>query len=626
MLIVVMGVSGSGKTSVGQLLAEELNLPFFDADDFHPASNREKMAKGIPLNDEDRWPWLQILADLLLVQEKGKGAVLACSALKESYRSFMGQSVLSSINWVLLEGSKDLIMQRMQERTGHFMPPSLLDSQFQTLERPDYAFHISIEKSLKEIVEEIIIQMNATIQNSIGLIGLGVMGGNLALNFRDKGVKIAVYNRQTPTEVDVAKKFEAKHQVAGFDDLPAFVASLASPRKILLMVNAGKPVDDVLSHLLPLLQRGDVIMDGGNSYYNDTTERSKALEAQGILYLGVGVSGGEEGARKGPAIMPGGSKDAYVLMAPFFDLVAAKDSNNKPCSAYMGPDGAGHFVKMVHNGIEYAEMQILAETYAVMRNLMDLAPQKIAEILDQWKHEGEGSFLLEITRDIMLKKEGEDLLLDKIVDAAEQKGTGSWTIKASLELGIPINTIADAVTARVLSSMKPYRVKANAQYASVLNKEKKHEITTATLKSAFKAARLINHITGFEMIKYASEEFNWGLNLGDIARVWTNGCIIRSVLMEQLSTLLTTESQLLLAPQVVKELKETQASLAMVAAQSLQNGLAVPVYTSALNYFLSCITANSAANLIQAQRDYFGAHRYKRVDQDQNLYFHTQWV
>jgi 6-phosphogluconate dehydrogenase len=367
-------------------------------------------------------------------------------------------------------------------------------------------------------------------------------------------------------------------------------------------------------------------MDGGNSYYNDTTARSKALEAQGILYLGVGISGGEEGARKGPAIMPGGSKEAYALMAPFFDLVVAKDHNHKPCSAYMGPDGAGHFVKMVHNGIEYAEMQILAETYAVMRNLMGLAPQEIAQIMDQWKQDGEGSFLLEITRDIMLKKEGDDLLLDKIVDAAEQKGTGSWTIKASLELGIPINTITDAVTARVLSSMKAYRVKAHSQYTSVLNKEKKHEVTTETLKSAFKAARLINHITGFEMIKYASDEFNWGLNLAEIARVWTNGCIIRSVLMEQLSTLLTTERQLLLAPQVVKELSETQASLALVAAQSLQNGLAVPVYASALNYFLSCITANSAANLIQAQRDYFGAHRYKRVDQDQHLYFHTQWV
>lgn len=625
MLIVLMGVSGSGKTTIGQLLSSALHTPFFDADDYHPASNIEKMSQGIALNDQDRLPWLQTLGKLLHEQEGKTGAILACSALKESYRTILQQQVSSKIRWIHLEGNKELISQRLQQRSGHFMSSNLLDSQFDTLEKPNQAYCISVQKTPEEIIQDILSYMKNTMQHQIGLIGLGVMGSSLALNIRDKGFKIAVYNRQSATEVDVAHKFAEANSVQGFDDLSSFVASIAIPRKILLMVNAGQAVDEVIKALVPLLQPGDLIMDGGNSHYEDTKRRNELLQKQGLMYMGVGISGGEEGARRGPAIMPGGSYEAYELVAPILDAIAAKNSQQQPCSVYIGPEGAGHFVKMVHNGIEYAEMQILAETYALMKDLLGYSPELIAQTLDHWKQEGEGSYLLEITRDILLKKEQDDYLLDKILDAAEQKGTGGWTLKAALDLNTPLNTITDAVTARMLSSMKDTRVKTNAAYASVFQHTKSHTLTSDDLKAAYKATRRINHIIGFAMMHNAATSYEWKLNLGQIADIWTNGCIIRSTLMEKLAILLPSQHDLLLHPEMVQELGALSSQWSKTVGQGLQNNITLPVYSSGLNYFLSMITAQSPANLIQAQRDFFGAHKYKRIDSDPNKYFHTQW-
>lgn len=461
-----------------------------------------------------------------------------------------------------------------------------------------------------------------------GLIGLGVMGRNLAQNFLDKGVTMAVYNRQVAgIEVDVAKRFAIDHPHSeGFDDWGNFVASLETPRKMLIMVNAGKAVDTVLEGLLPHLSKGDVIMDGGNSHFLDTQRRQETLSAKGILYLGIGISGGEEGARRGPSIVPGGSLEAYHLVAPFLEKITAKDKSGKPCCTYAGPGGAGHFVKMIHNGIEYAEMQILAEVYTLLRHFIGYTPEKIAALLKQWQEEGEGSFLLEITQHILHKKENGELLLDKIVDAAEQKGTGGWSTKAALDLTVPLDSIYAAVSARISSAAKARRVETSKHYAGLSNQLQVQPFTTQDLKSAYIATRILNHAIGINTLLEASIQYNWGLNLSEVARIWTNGCIIRSELIAQLSNYLQTEEQLLVHPEIVKKLTTHWPALAQVVSKGLQKGIALPVMSSSLNYFLSATTANSPANLIQAQRDYFGAHTYKRVDGPDNQYFHTNWA
>lgn len=461
-----------------------------------------------------------------------------------------------------------------------------------------------------------------------GVVGLGVMGRNLALNFLDKGFSLSVFNRQIPNkEVDIAQLFAADNpNSAGFDDFSAFATSLEKPRKILIMVNAGKPVDDVIEHLLPYLETGDIVMDGGNSHFLDTQKRFEALKEKGIHYLGVGVSGGEEGARKGPSIMPGGSQEGYQLVAPFFEAVSAKDKQNKPCCAYSGPDGAGHFVKMVHNGIEYAEMQILAELYYVMRTLSQNSPDEIASTFGRWQKEGEGSFLLEITQQILRKKEGTDLLLDKIVDAAEQKGTGGWSLKAALDLGVPLDTISAAVSARMTSSKKKKRVETSTKYLDLAKAINVEKATAEELMESYIGARTINHVIGFAMMQEASQQFGWDLNLSEIARIWTNGCIIRSELIEILGFFLKEEHQLLLHSEIEKRLKSSWIGLSQVVSKGLQKGLALPVLSASLNYFLGAITANSPANLIQAQRDFFGAHTYQRVGEPENKYFHTHWT
>jgi 6-phosphogluconate dehydrogenase len=464
-----------------------------------------------------------------------------------------------------------------------------------------------------------------------GIIGMGVMGKSLALNLASKNIGLSIFNRHVAgLEEGVARKIAEENphaNILGFDDLQAFVQSLKRPRKILIMILAGPPVDGQIEALLPYLEEGDVLIDGGNSHYADTARRVKLLAEKKIYFVGCGISGGEEGALKGPSLMPGGSKEGYAIVAPFFDHLAARDKQGKPCNAYVGKEGAGHFVKMVHNGIEYAEMQILAETYALLRYYLGMEPSDMVQLLQTWKEGGLDSYLLEITIGILQVKEGDGLLLDKILDKAKQKGTGGWSVTAALEHGAPFGVITESVMARALSSLKSERVQAAQLYnrEAATFKGNTEELTNA-LRNAYQAARIINHHVGFAMMRQVSDDYAWDVDFSEVARIWTNGCIIRSELMEEMAGIYKRGSNLLMAPEIVQEVKGYQKDFARIVGEGLQAGVAMPVFSTALNYYLGYTTANSPANLIQAQRDFFGAHTYQRTDSADDQYFHTNWI
>jgi 6-phosphogluconate dehydrogenase len=632
MICIVMGVSGSGKTTIGQLLARALEVPFYDADDFHPPANIHKMQAGQPLTDEDRKDWLEGLGGNIRQWERQGGAVLACSALKEKYRITLQSIPRTRLRWIFLGGDEALIQQRLKSRTGHFMHPGLLQSQLEALEKPEYGIHLDVALPPTELLQHILTKLEAmTTLSEFGIIGLGVMGKSLALNLAEKGVRISMYNRHVAgKEEGVAQRILDENpgipHMQAYDDLAAFVRSLERPRKILLMIVAGPVVDIQLEALLPLLDAEDVLIDGGNSFYKDTARRTRQLAEKELLFVGTGISGGEEGARKGPSMMPGGSQKGYQLIRRYLELMAAKDPWGSPCTAYIGPDGAGHFIKMVHNGIEYAEMQVLAESYHLMRSYLQLPPETIAAEFENWRDSGMGSYLLDITIDILQHKEGDGLLLDKILDQAEQKGTGGWSVSAALEHAVPYGPLTEAVMARALSAQKKQRVAAADAYGFRPEPFSGDEAQfLQQLRGACQAARILNHHIGFALMQEVSQREGWQLNLSEIARIWTNGCIIRSELMEKLVELYKGGTELLLAPAIVSRLKAHESGFARVVAESLQAGIALPVLTSALNYYFGFQTAQSPANLIQAQRDYFGAHTYRRTDRGEEEYFHTEW-
>lgn len=625
MVYIVLGVSGVGKTTIGRKLSKALNIPFYDADDFHLDANIDKMSKGKPLNDIDRIPWLVELGSQIEIWNKTTGAVLACSALKESYRNLLKTVKETNMTWIFLHTEMSVISNRLKRRTNHFFNVKMLQSQYDALEVPDYGLHIDVSQSEKMILDEILKDIK---KPTFGLIGLGVMGKSLALNIAGKGTEISVFNRQVKgVEVDIAKDFVngfIDYPIKGFDDLKCFVISLKRPRNILLMVNAGKPVDDVIEDLIPILDKGDLIIDGGNSHFKNTKRRIDYLKSKGIEFLGMGVSGGEEGALKGPSIMPSGSKEAYLRVANILEGISAKDKKGNDCCAYIGPDGSGHFIKMLHNGIEYGEMQIIAEVYNLLRFHCNKTPLEIASVFENWKSNGLSNYLLEITIDILKKRDGEGFLIDKILDKASQKGTGGWSTNAALELGKPLNTISESVMARYISAMKSTRKKASSIYGD--SHKKKIEIDLNKLKSAYTASRIVNHAIGFDTVREASLQNNWNLNLSEISRIWTNGCIIRSKLMEDLvSSFKESKEHLLLHENIAKELKLKIPDYSEIMGQALSAGCTVPVMSSGLNYLLGFISEQSSANMIQAQRDYFGAHTYERVDKPKGEYFHTQW-
>lgn len=470
-------------------------------------------------------------------------------------------------------------------------------------------------------------------QADIGLIGLGVMGENLALNIERNGYTIAVFNRHTDkVDAFVAERGKGKN-VIGTKDEKTFVESLKRPRKIILLVKAGDAVDSTIAKIKPYMEKGDIIIDGGNSHFQDTRKREQALAGDGIYFIGSGVSGGEEGALWGPSLMPGGDKNSYGEVQPIWEKVAAKVGSDKsPCVTYLGPDGAGHYVKMVHNGIEYGEMQLIAESYDLMRRGLGLPVSEIAEIFDRLNQGKLNSFLIEITAGILtvVDKDKNKPLVDLIVDEAGQKGTGKWTTEIAAELGVPVPTIEAAWAARLLSALKPQRMDAarvlTGPQNGKLSQDKNQFIEQ--LEDALYAARICSYAQGMALIAAGSRQYNWNIDLGACARIWRGGCIIRAKLLEEIMQAFLRDKNLinlLLDPKLSTITVAAQPAWRTVITQAIQVGIPVPAYSASLAYFDSYRTPTLPQNLIQAQRDYFGAHTYQRIDRADQGFIHTDW-
>ncbi|WP_346236058.1 decarboxylating NADP(+)-dependent phosphogluconate dehydrogenase [Niabella insulamsoli] len=467
--------------------------------------------------------------------------------------------------------------------------------------------------------------------SDIGVIGLAVMGENLILNMESKGFQVTAYNR-TVDKVENFVNGRAKGKnIVGAHSIEELVRSLKSPRKVMLMIKAGKPVDDFIELLIPYLEKGDIIIDGGNSHFPDTERRVKYVESKGLRYIGTGVSGGEEGALLGPSIMPGGSKDAWDAVKPIFQGIAAKVDDGAPCCDWVGDGGAGHFVKMVHNGIEYGDMQLICEVYQLMKDVLGMNADEMHEVFKEW-NEGElDSYLIEITRDILAYKEDGQPIIDKILDTAGQKGTGKWTGTVALELGIPLTLITESVFARCLSALKDERVAASKVLTAgpkpSFSGDKKEFINQ--LRDALYAAKVISYAQGYQMMRAAAEEYGWELNYGNIALMWRGGCIIRSRFLGNIKEAFDNNPELtnlLLDPYFAEKIQACQDGLRKVTATAMLNGIPVPCLSAGINYYDGYRTERLPANLLQAQRDYFGAHTYERLDQPRGKFFHTNWT
>ena len=468
-------------------------------------------------------------------------------------------------------------------------------------------------------------------KEDIGLIGLAVMGENLVLNMESKGFTVAVYNR-TKEKVDnfIAGRGKGK-KIVGTHSVEDLAAALKIPRKVMIMVKAGDAVDRIIEQLLSYLEPGDIIIDGGNSKYQDTDRRTKFVESKGLRYIGTGVSGGEEGALNGPSLMPGGSHSAWEKIRPIFQALAAKVEDGSPCCEWVGDNGAGHFVKMVHNGIEYGDIQLICEAYHIMKDILKLSADEMHAVFKEWNEGDLDSYLIEITRDILAFKDENGIpMIDNILDTAGQKGTGKWTGIAALDLGIPLTLIGESVFARSLSAMKDERVKASETFTkeSTVFSGKKKEFVDHIGKALF-AAKIVSYAQGFSLIRAASEEFGWNINYGDIALMWRGGCIIRSAFLGKIKEAFTNEpnlTNLLLAPYFTEKIQSSEKSWREVVSVAVKNGIPVPALSSALSYFDGFTTNRLPANLLQAQRDYFGAHQYERVDKSRGEFFHTNWT
>lgn len=464
-------------------------------------------------------------------------------------------------------------------------------------------------------------------KSSLGIIGLGVMGSSLARNMAGNGFNISLYNQFVENlEEQVADKlisaYPKMQSAKGFEDLEAFVGSLRTPRIIICMIPAGKPIDQLIEKLTPLLSAHDILMDCGNSHFKDTEQRQAKLAEMGIRYLGVGVSGGEEGALNGPSIMVGGAQSDYDHVQKYLESIAATDKLGNPCCAFVGKSGAGHFVKMIHNGIEYAEMQLLAEVYGILRWANQFSPDDVAKVFESWMETDVSSYLLEISKDILQKKEGENWLVDLILDTAENKGTGGWTTMVAAELGVPIPTIAEALFARYSSTFKNLRRQLND---TINEPVEPFRISTDDLLKTYRLARISNHQQGFHLIQIASTKYQWGIDLSTLARVWTNGCIIRSSLMDNLE-MLFKKCDLVLHDELIQStISQDRAYALSVVSNAIKCNVPIPAMSSALIYLQSISRDNSYANFIQAQRDYFGAHGYQRIDGELNQKVHTKW-
>ncbi|HET8830321.1 MAG TPA: decarboxylating NADP(+)-dependent phosphogluconate dehydrogenase [Pelobium sp.] len=467
--------------------------------------------------------------------------------------------------------------------------------------------------------------------SDIGVIGIAVMGENLILNMESKGFHVSAFNRTVDKVEDfVAGRAKGKN-IYGAHTIEDFVSSLKSPRKVMLMVKAGKPVDIFIDLLIPLLSSGDIIIDGGNSHFPDTQRRVEYVESKGLLFIGAGVSGGEEGALLGPSIMPGGSQKAWSSVQPIFQGIAAKVDGGTPCCDWVGEGGAGHFVKMIHNGIEYGDMQLINEVYQIMKDVLKMSADEMHEVFKEW-NEGElDSYLVEITRDILAFKDTDGQpLVDKILDTAMQKGTGKWTGTVALDLGVPLTLITESVFSRCLSALKDERVAASKILTGptpAFSGDKQAMLND--LRDALYAAKVISYAQGYQLMKAAAEEFKWSLNYGGIALMWRGGCIIRSRFLGNIKEAYDKNpdlANLLLDPFFAEKVKAHQAGLRRVIAAAVMDGVPVPCLSAGLNFYDGYRTERLPANLLQAQRDYFGAHTYERIDKPRGQFFHTNWT
>jgi 6-phosphogluconate dehydrogenase len=468
-------------------------------------------------------------------------------------------------------------------------------------------------------------------QADIGLIGLAVMGQNLVLNMNDHGFTVAVFNRTVEKVDEFIQGSAAGTNVIGAHNIEEFIASLKKPRRIMMMVKAGAPVDQLIDQLLPYLEPGDILIDGGNSFYEDSTRRTKDLESKGFYFIGTGISGGEEGARNGPSIMPGGSVAAWPHVKAIFQAVAAKVADGTPCCDWVGENGAGHFVKMVHNGIEYGDMQLISEAFHVMKSGLGMSYEEMSETFGRWNEGVLKSYLIEITRDILAFKDTDGIpMVEKILDAAGQKGTGKWTVNAALDQGTPLTLIAEAVFSRNLSALKDERVSAakilkgsdasfDGDKAKFLN----------DLEKALYAAKLISYAQGYMLMSEAAHAFGWNLNYGGIALMWREGCIIRSAFLDKIKDAYDKNpnlTNLLLDDYFTSAIHDAQDGWRRVISEAVLLGIPVPAMSSALAFFDGYRSAWLPASMVQAQRDYFGAHTYERVDQPRGQFFHTNWT
>jgi 6-phosphogluconate dehydrogenase len=465
----------------------------------------------------------------------------------------------------------------------------------------------------------------------IGLIGLAVMGENLVMNMESKGFTVAVYNRTTEKVTNFVEGRAKGKNIIGTFSIQELVDNLKKPRKIMIMVKAGKPVDEFIDLLLPYLEDGDILIDGGNSHFPDTIRRCQYVESKGKLYIGTGVSGGEEGALKGPSIMPGGSPAAWPHVKPIFQAICAKVSDGSPCCDWVGEGGAGHFVKMVHNGIEYGDMQLICEAYQLMRDLLGMSAGEMHEVFVEWNQGELDSYLVEITRDILGYKDTDGkAIVDKILDTAGQKGTGKWTGIAALDEGVPLTLIGEAVFARCLSAMKDERVVASKVLSGPkpsFSGDKKAFIED--IRKALFASKIISYAQGYTLMMAAAKTYGWNLNYGGIAMMWRGGCIIRSVFLGKIKEAFDKNQQLsnlLLDPFFKEKVVSYQDSWRRVCGAAIVNGIPAPAFTTALGYFDGYRTEKLPANLLQAQRDYFGAHTYERLDKARGEFYHTNWT
>lgn len=470
-------------------------------------------------------------------------------------------------------------------------------------------------------------------KSEFGVAGLGVMGSNIALNLADKGVKVSVFNRLSKGKKNAVEAFlggeGGDKKISGFTNLKDFAQSLESPRKILLMVKAGEAVDEILEGLMPFLSCGDIVIDGGNSNFKDTARRLAELEGSGILFVGAGISGGEEGARNGASIMPGGNEKAWAEIKPYLQKIAAKLPNGDPCCEWIGGGASGHFVKTIHNGIEYADMQMIAEIYQVMRKSGKFSNVEMADVFEKFNRGKLESFLIEITAKILRRKdESGRFSLDLILDAAGQKGTGKWSVESGAELGSPVSCIAEALFARFVSGRVEMRKSGSRIFGSKCKFNMPRDVMGAVLENALYAAKIIAYAQGFSILSDASKKFGWNLNLGEIAKIWRGGCIIRAKFLDRVTEAFSADGSLenlLFDGFFAEEIRASVNSLREVASLAAQGGVSMPASFSALAYFDSARQAESPSNLIQAQRDFFGAHTYERMDAPRGEFFHTKW-